>query len=444
MKKNNKKLLAVYLNEFNPEYLLKGAKKYQCKSILEILNFKKVKTYTKDKKQNFNLDPWVQSVSINTGRSSKFHKILKLGQPINKNLVQIWDKLSKNKISCSVWGAMNSKFKKNRHMDYYFPDPWNFRDVTWPKNLMGLYYLPNYYAKNYLKFNFFKLLFYFIVFIFTLILNVKLINLLKDFIFSIFLFIKKGIKNFILFFLFDLIFLNLFRFSIANKKSSFSLIFLNSIAHYQHNNWNELDNEKYFFTFVEKIFYNILILKKQFSSIIVFNGFTQKKIKPEFLIRPKNPQAFLSKFIKFKKLEQDMTNGGFIFFNNKKDKDKAFHILDQLSCAQKKIFDIKSFKNNTIFYKINLKSKNLLNESDFKYKKKYVDKSLIKILKSSHNNNKSIDINSFFSKNITFIKTTGVHVQEGLILHKNFSVLKKKSIENHTIFNYICKYFKIS
>ena len=139
-----------------------------------------------------------------------------------------------------------------------------------------------------------------------------------------------------------------------------------------------------------------------------------------------------------------MTNGGFIFFSNIHDKNKAFQILNTLCCFEKKIFDLKNYKNNSIFYKINLKSKNLLNESDFKYKKKYVDKSLIKILKSSANNNKSIDINSFFSKNITFIKTTGVHVQEGLILHKNFSVLKKKSIENHTIFNYICKYFKIS
>ena len=92
MKEKKKNLLAVYLNEFNPEYLLKGAKKYQCKSILEILNFSKVKTYTRDKKQNFNLDPWVQSVSINTGQPSKSHKILKLGQPINKDLIQIWDK----------------------------------------------------------------------------------------------------------------------------------------------------------------------------------------------------------------------------------------------------------------------------------------------------------------------------------------------------------------
>jgi hypothetical protein len=444
MNEKKKNLLAVYLNEFNPEYLLKGAKKYRCKSILEILKLNKVKTYTKDKKQNFNLDPWVQSVSINTGLPSKSHKILKLGQSIDKDLVQIWDKLSKNKISCSVWGAMNSKFKKNRYINYYFPDPWNFRDVTWPKNLMGLYYLPNYYAKNYLKFNFFKIIIYSIIFIFTLIFNVKLVNLSKDFIFSLFLFIKKGIKNFMLFFLFDLIFLNLFKFSTTRKKSSFSMIFLNSIAHYQHNNWNEMDNEKYFFAFVEKIFSNILILKKQFSSTIIFNGFTQKKIKTEFLIRQKNPKVFLSKFIKFKKLEQDMTNGGFIFFKNKKDKDKAFHILNRLYCAKKRVFDIKSYKNNTIFYKINLKSKTIINKSDFKYKSKIVNESLIEILRSPKIILKRIDISTFFFNNVKFIKTTGSHITKGIILYENFNVLKnKKLIENHKIFNYVCKHFKI-
>ena len=93
MKENYNNLLAIYLNEFNPEYLLKGARKYKCKSILKVLNFKKVRTYTKDQKQNFNLDPWVQSVSINTGKPSKLHKVYKLRSTIKKrfsaNLGQI-------------------------------------------------------------------------------------------------------------------------------------------------------------------------------------------------------------------------------------------------------------------------------------------------------------------------------------------------------------------
>ena len=181
----------------------------------------------------------------------------------------------------------------------------------------------------------------------------------------------------------------MFKFSRSKKKSSFSIIFLNSIAHYQHNNWNEPDSEKYFFSFVEKIFFNILELKKEFDSIMIFNGFTQKKINPEYLIRPNNPKVFLSKFIKFKKLEQDMTNGGFIFFNNKKDKNNSFKILNQLHCFQKKIFDLKKYKNNSIFYKINLKSKNNLNELVLRNRRKYNIKSLVEIFKSSEDNIKN-------------------------------------------------------
>ncbi|MDB4154399.1 hypothetical protein N9682_04640, partial [Candidatus Pelagibacter sp.] len=278
MKKKQKDLLVVYLNEFNFDFLLKGARKYNCKYILEILKLNKIQTFTKDNKQDVNLDPWVQSVSINTGKSSKWHKILKLGQPIKKTQVQIWDKLSKNKISCSVWGAMNSKLRKNKYLNHYFPDPWNFRDSTSPKNLMGMYFLPNYYAKNYLKFNYFKFFYFSILFFFTLFNYVNFKTFLKDFFFSLKLIFKRGIKNFMLFFLFDQIFLNILRQITLKKKSKFSMIFLNSIAHYQHNNWNEIENEKYFFIYVDDIFKKILEIKKEFKSFLIFNGFTQKKI----------------------------------------------------------------------------------------------------------------------------------------------------------------------
>ena len=36
----NNNLLAIYLNEFNFDYLIKGAKKYKCKSVLKILEMK--------------------------------------------------------------------------------------------------------------------------------------------------------------------------------------------------------------------------------------------------------------------------------------------------------------------------------------------------------------------------------------------------------------------
>ena len=442
MNLKNNNLLAIYLNEFNFNYLIKGAKKYKSKSILKVLRLKKIKTFTKDITQDYNLDPWVQSVSINTGKSSKKHKIFKLGQRIEKNVEQIWDILSKNKISCSVYGTMNSRLKKNKYLNYYLPDPWNFKDKTWPKSLMGLYFLPNYYAKNYFNFCFFKFFYFSIIFFTTLIINSKILNLLNDLVFSLKIILKKGIKNYILFFLYDLILLNIFSYNNKKKSSLFSIIFLNSIAHYQHNNWNEKKSEKYFFLFTDKIFSKILELKKDYSSIIIFNGFTQKKIKSQYLLRPKNPKKFISNFIKFKNLEQDMTNGGFIFFQNIQQAKNGIKVLNQLHCKNKKIFQIKKFNETSIYYKMNLKSLKIINENEVK-KKLNFDKYLVSNLRIIKKIDKKIDISDYFIKEIKFLKTTGVHVPEGIILHENFYLLNKlRKIENHTLYNHILKHFK--
>ena len=443
--KKKKDLLIIYLNEFNYEFLLKGIKKYNCPSIKKILKLKKIQTYTKDKTQDINLDPWVQAVSINTGKTSKKHKVFKLGEPLKKNQVQIWDILSKKKITCSVWGAMNSKLRENNYLSYYFPDPWNFKDSTKPKNLMGLYYLPNYYAKNYLKFSYLKFIYLSLIFFFNLISRINLLIFIKDLFFSIKLFIKKGIKNFILFFLFDLIFLNIFQKTTQKNKAHFSMIFLNSIAHYQHNNWNEIENEKYFFIYVENIFKKILKIKEQFNSILIINGFSQKKIDIEYLLRPKNPKNFLSKFIKFKKLEQDMTNGGFIFFENNKDKICALKTLNELNCFGKKIFYIKNYRYNKLFYKINLKSKKYLNEFVGNQNNNIYKNYLVENLKlKKKKREQKRDISESFIKNIKFIKTTGAHESRGLALFNNFNHLNKISkTENHKIFNFICKHFRV-
>jgi hypothetical protein len=365
-----------------------------------------------------------------------------LGQRVKKNVNQIWDLLSNNKISCSVYGTMNSRLKINKYLNYYLPDPWNFRDKTWPKNLMGLYFLPNYYAKNYLKFSYLKFFYYSIIFFITLVLNAKISNLISDLVLSLKIALKKGIKNYILFFLYDLIQLNIFNYNNLKKKSSFSIIFLNSIAHYQHNNWNEKKNEKYFFLFVEKIFSKILILKKQYKSIIVFNGFTQKKIKMQYLLRPKDPKKFLSNFVKFKKLEQDMTNGGFVFFKNRQQSNNGIKILNRLYCKNKKVFQIKKYKENIIYYKMNLKSLKIISKSEIKNDINF-ERFLIEFLKIDKKDIKEkIDISNYFIREIKFLKTTGIHVPEGIILHENVDSLNNlKKIENHALFNHIREHF---
>ena len=71
---NKKKLLAINLNEFNLNFLKYGAIKYECINIEKLLNLKNIKTFSEDKVQDKNLDPWVQNISINSGKKSKKQK----------------------------------------------------------------------------------------------------------------------------------------------------------------------------------------------------------------------------------------------------------------------------------------------------------------------------------------------------------------------------------
>ena len=91
-----KRVLVININEINLNFILNNAKKYKNKNILKFFKNKNlIKTNTKDKIQHKNLDPWVQEVSINTWQPSSKHKIYNLGQVLDKNIDQIWDKVSK-------------------------------------------------------------------------------------------------------------------------------------------------------------------------------------------------------------------------------------------------------------------------------------------------------------------------------------------------------------
>ena len=167
----NKKILAIHLNEFNCNYLKYGAKKYKLKHLKKLFSLKKISTFTKDRIQNKNLDPWVQSVSINTGKISNKHTIFKLGQKLDDNLFFIWDILTKKKVDCYVWGSINSRFTNRKYLKLFFPDPWNYSSDTYPSDLKPFHILPRYYAKNYLEIEFSKIVKYSMIFFTAFIKN---------------------------------------------------------------------------------------------------------------------------------------------------------------------------------------------------------------------------------------------------------------------------------
>ena len=440
---NYKNLLILYLNEFDLNYLLKGAKKYKCVNIKKLLKLKKIKTYTSDKIQNKNLDPWVQSVTINTGYESSKHKIFEINQKISKNINQIWDILAKKKINCGVWGQMNAIYRPQKNLKFFFPDPWNFKSVPYPNYLKTYFDLPKYYSQNYTDINYIKFSFLSFKLIINLICSKNFFYFLKNSNFFFRLLFSSGLKNYILFFLFDLISISLFDTMIRKYKTNFSYIFLNSLAHFQHNNWDDPRAEKNYFNLTDKILEIFFeIYKKNNSSLLIFNGFTQRKIKKEFILRPFNPKKFLKEIgIEFTKLELDMTHGGFIYFKNLQKKNKAIKILKKFTAFNFNIFEITSFKKNKIFYRLNIKAtkiikKNNNSQSQFlRYEKKSNLKKNISNLKS----------NQIFLKNIKFIKSTGVHSNEGTLFYDKIheDLFKQKLIHNKKIFNVIKNFYNI-
>jgi hypothetical protein len=440
----HKKLLAIHLNEFNYDYLKYGAKKYKLKNIKKLLAFKKIRTFTKDKTQNKNLDPWVQSVSINTGIPSKKHKIFKLGQKLDNNICFIWDILIKKKVDCFIWGSINSNFIKNKYIKIFFPDPWNYTSNVVPSDLKQLHILPKYYAKNYIETDIYKIVKYSFLFLKSFIKNKGIKFVLKNFSLLFYSLFAKGLKNYILFFLFDLISLNIFKQKINSKNSSFSYIFLNSLAHFQHNNWNDIKAEKYYFLYTDKIIKSIFEIYKSHDALFIFNGFSQKKIKNEFILRPKNPLKFLKNIIHFKSMEQDMTNGGFIFFKDKRSTNIAFNKIKNYKICGIKIFETLQRKDLSFYYRIVLKSRKDLKNIN----RDSIDKKKLYYLFYYENKNKKIQIKfnfiqlSEFLDSVQFIKTTGVHSTNGEIIFDNLkNITNKKSIENHKIFNIFNNYF---
>ena len=247
-------LLLFELNECDFNYFLYGSKKYNYPEIKKLLlDKKKLNTFTNDKFEGFNLDPWVQWVSVHTGKISKEHKIYRLGQKLNKTHQQIWNKLSRKNITSTIWGVFNSTLNSKKNIDLFFPDPWSFKEKAFPNNYNSFLKLPRYYAQNYPAINKFKTTFYGLIFLYKIILSKSFFYLFQNSLQLFKIFLSSGLKSFNLYFFLDLISLLIVKKNVKKNKSNLVIIALNSFAHYQHNYWNDKQYEQTYFWYLNKI-----------------------------------------------------------------------------------------------------------------------------------------------------------------------------------------------
>lgn len=447
----NKNLLVLEINECDFKFFEYGSKKYRYPNIKNFfLSKKTVDTYTNDNQEGYNLDPWVQWVSVHTGKLSKNHKIYRLGEKINKTTDQIWDKLSKKKIKSSIWGAFNSSLRIKKNINLFFPDPWSFKEKAYPNNFNSYLKLPRYYAQNYPNINKFKITYLAIIFLIKIFLSKNFFYLFKN-IFKLFkIFLISGLRSFNLYFFLDLMSLLVIQKSLRTNKSDFTLISLNSFAHYQHNYWNDKQFEKVYFWYLNEMIKIIEKISKSYNSSLILNGFSQKKIKNEFYLRPKKPKKFFESLnLNFLNIEPNMTTGAFVYFNSFQDKTKAIEKLRNLKIYNYSLFDIQDFKNSKkIFYNFSLISKKNKYHSKFLEKKNYKNffKKPVKTSKNVNFSNKDKQVIDSILKDVIFMKSTSRHISSGKLFYNNFNFMKKDIIKNKIhnikIFNNIFEHFK--
>jgi hypothetical protein len=196
---------------------------------------------------------------------------------------------------------------------------------------------------------------------------------------------------------------------------------------------------------LNKIVEQCQIIEKNYNSVIIFNGFSQKKIKPLYYLRPKNIKNFLDMLnINFLKAEQNMTTGVTVFFDKKVDKNNAICILKSISFFNQSLFEVLDYpETNKIFYKFNCVFYRKV--ESIKNFKKSSFKIINKIRVLSNNLNNSFIIKKIFN-NVIYIKSTSKHVSSGNLYYKNldfkpYNKKKNNYFPNHQLKKIIINHF---
>lgn len=132
-----KPLILLGLNELNFDYVRYYADRGLLPTFQHIFEECGV-VYTSSEKTPHELEPWIQWVSIQTGKSFSEHGIFRLGDVTAKKITQIWEHLEKKHgIKVAAISPMNAA---NRAKDaaFFIPDPWTKTQTTGNWLMKGL------------------------------------------------------------------------------------------------------------------------------------------------------------------------------------------------------------------------------------------------------------------------------------------------------------------
>ncbi len=421
-------MVIIELNEFSPDLLEEATRQLGLTSIARLLALPRSNTTSPDTRERDGLDPWVQWVSMHTGVPSSVHGIAHLAEASKLTLPQIWEVLDSKGVSSGIWGPMNARRGATRNCCFFFPDPWTWTERAYPEPLNELLSLPRYYSQNYLNLSAPPL---------ALSLLRALRFSLRPIAFSGMLgllptiactFARHGVKPHILFSLFDLVSAELFIRYCARYAPEFKILFLNSIAHLQHNHWadkeNLSDEMKPCFVLLDRILERLFTAFPSPEPFLVANGFSQVHAasRPQYLYRQTDPERFLTRSgIMFDRIEQLMTNDGHVYFASEHHAITAEQALrDARLDGSVPLFDVRRSADTPLelFFQLD-------------YWEDIPRGSVLEV------NGHRLPFYGLFER---VTRKTGDHVPEGCILSRDMNL--DGNIANHELFHLVASHYE--
>ncbi len=370
----NKKLILLSLNELNFDLIKYYLKDKKFKNFSKIID--KI-SYTKSEVKYQLLEPWIQWVSIYTGKKAEQHKIFRLGDIVNYRKETIFDQIGKY---YSVGAISPMNINNLESASYFIPDPWTNTTSDnnfWSKKIHSTisFFVKDNVHKSFSIKNYFNLLI--IIIKFTSFKNIYL------YIFLILTSVKYKWRRALFL---DLLLNDIHLKLINKKKVNFSNLFLNAFAHIQHHylllspairnvnfkipEWYKKNNIKdplkeALFVY-DKILGDYLSMKD--FKLIIATGLTQVPYNIlKFYYRLKNHNIFFEKFnIKFFKVIELMSRDFILEFKNNKVCKNAEVIIKNISLNNIKIFKVDNRGDNLFItliypYEITPKDKIFIN-----------------------------------------------------------------------------------
>tara|TARA_Y100001970_G_C14188091_1_gene833753 strand:+ start:676 stop:1962 length:1287 start_codon:yes stop_codon:yes gene_type:complete len=354
-----KKLLLIELNEINFDLIKKYLEKYPDKfpNLQSLYKLNHANTFSEF--EYHELEPWIQWVSVHTGKNFEEHKIFRLGDMVNSNLDQIFEKVENQGFSVGVVSGMNVK-NSLKKPSYFIPDPWTNTDTdgNFFSNLLKSVLVQTVNDNSESRITIKSIFSIFLIFL----RYIKIKDYFQFISMALSSFGKSWRKALFLDFFIHKIHLKL----IEENNPNFSTVFLNAGAHIQHHylfnsEFSKRSNpswyiDKEFDPFMEMLQTYEKIVKDYIGmakhELIFATGLSQKEFdSPVIYWRVKNHSTFLEKLnISFKEVQPRMTRDFLIEFDNNEDMENCYCALSDISDQNNvKLFGILDKREKSLF-----------------------------------------------------------------------------------------------